>query len=147
MASDLIFLVIDRAPVNGIAFRVLLYVAIQANCNDCCYAPYSHIAASMRMSRGRAQRGVQALVEANLISRVEPGKNAFVVHRDRLWRHPVHRSKQQARFQGVTNGTWNRQIAACIQDRVNQAISKVLRVQQAAADARTGLLRGLLQPD
>jgi hypothetical protein len=147
MKHDLVYLVMDRAPVDARPFRTLLYMALQANSLDIAYAPAKHIAAGMRMRIQHAQDSIPILLAANLITQIEQRRSYYVVRRDTLWRNPSVKANRLHRFQGVTVDTLEAQIGATVDARVARTISVVSKVVRAASDRKVRLLEACSDPN
>jgi hypothetical protein len=147
MASDLAFLVLDRAPLRGMKFRVLLYMAMQASRHDICYAPHAHIAGAMRMTKRHAQECVAELIELRLVERIVERRNFFLIRRDRLWVHPPQTFQGSVKFNQLRRETFQAQMATTISAQVSRTLSLVSQVQGSAKNCPTGLLRALSEPE
>lgn len=101
MSLDLAYLVIDRAPLRGVRYWTLLYVALAANERDITYASGPSVSVSVRCRRQRAQEALAMLCAEGYLKRLRYGqpKNRYdgyyIVLREKLIALPSqHRVRQ-----------------------------------------------------
>jgi hypothetical protein len=111
MSERLAYLVIDRAPLRGVRYWALLYMAMAANERDITYASGRSVARAIRVHLQRAQEALGALCEAGYLKRLRYGqaKNRnvgyYLVLRENLMALPSQDAARRA-FAGKTVEQW-----------------------------------------
>jgi hypothetical protein len=126
MSEPLAYLVIDRAPLRGVRYWALLYMAMAANERDITYASGRSVAKAIRVHLQRAQEALAALCEAGYLQRLRYGqpKNRhdgyYLVLREKLLALPTQDAFRKA-FAGKTVPQWEQiltdETAALLADR------------------------------
>src|SRR6185437_7414690 len=111
MSEPLAYLVIDRAPLRGVRYWALLYMAMAANERDITYASGRSVAKGIRVHLQRAQEALQELCLAGYLKRLRYGqpKNRndgyYIVLREKLMSLPTQDGARRA-FAGRTVEHW-----------------------------------------
>lgn len=126
MSEPLAYLVIDRAPLRGVRYWALLYMAMAANERDITYASGRSVSHAIRVHLQRAQEALAALCEAGYLKRLRYGqpKNRhdgyYIVLREKLMALPTRDGARRA-FAGRTVERWEEiltdETAALLADR------------------------------
>ncbi|MFL6427868.1 MAG: hypothetical protein ACJ71S_06460 [Acidobacteriaceae bacterium] len=74
MSEQMAYLVIDRAPLRGVRYWALLYMAMAANERDITYASGRAVAKAIRVHLQRAQEALLALDGAGYLQRLRYGQ-------------------------------------------------------------------------
>lgn len=117
MSEQMAYLVIDRAPLRGVRYWVLLYLAMAANERDITYASGRTVANGIRVHLQRAQEALGALCEAGYVKRLRYGqaKNRnvgyYLVLREKLLALPSQDAARRA-FAGRTVERWEEILTA-----------------------------------
>lgn len=117
MSEPLSYLVIDRAPLRGVRYWALLYMAMAANERDVTYASGRSVALGTRVHLQRAQEALAALCEDGYLKRLRYGqpKNRYdgyyIVLRDRLMALPTQDGQRKA-YAGHPSERWEEILTA-----------------------------------
>ena len=99
MSIDLAFLVTDRAPLGGIDFRVLFYLAVLADEYDLVTIHPAAAARATRMNKRDAARALTRLTASGHLVRM-PGHDRYAIARELLV-VCASRNPQQRSFAGI----------------------------------------------